>query len=401
MKIAGWVTSVAVAFLAGWGIGRGGSDTSVVEAAVTPTAAPAKTKVSRSEVPAWGRRLREASQGKQMEEWDKVPPDERAAAMRAWFESFGFGGPSVKDLEKVRAVIDRWVAEDFDAAWMWAEGVVDPVAREFAVISVAGALAGTDPKKGLDCLAALGEVQRPIDDWRIGQLVDAESNRSVAQGPEALKSVWAKVPLSGDSVNRASGNYLDLSKAEDLAAFADAMREIREAGDRPLLLTGAMREWAKRDVAAATDYLVDRGQTERIADEWRELSSSLRESGGEKAADAWMLETLGEVPLADRGAFLDRISYYHSPESILGLDPGLYGEGDRNDHATAFLWAALEQEDSVDKIMGLIPEGERNAVIGQLRGVTKPGQLAGYLRRQGTSEEEISRIVGAVGQPWE
>jgi hypothetical protein len=401
MKSGGWAIAVAVAFLAGWALGRGGSDAAPVDSPGTLPAKPAKATASRSEAPAWGRRLREAPQETQLDEWQKVPPDERGAAMRAWFESFGFSGPSAPDLDKVRAVLDRWAMEDFAAAWKWAEGLTDPIAREFVIVGLVGAISSSDPEKALECFATLGEVQRPIDDFRINGLVDGASNRAVAEGPEALKRVWAKVPIAGSSVNRSSGNYLDLSNVEDIAPFADALREIREAGRRPVYVTGAMKEWAKRDVAAASDYLVDRGLTEEMGDEWRELSSSVREAGGEQAANSWTLETLRKVPLADRGAFLDHISYLHSPQSILSLAPELYQPGERNDHATAFLWATLEREDSVDKLMGLIPGDERGAVIGQLRGVEKTGPLAGYLRRQGTSEEEISRIIGVVGQPWE
>jgi len=401
MKIAGWIASVAVAFCAGWGIGRGGSSGKNAAAPAPPPAEAAKTSITRSEATAHGRSLREASEGDPVEAWDQIPRADRAAAMRAWFGSFGFGGPSADDLRKMRAIIDRWAAEDFDAAWLWAEGLVDPVAREFAVVGLAGALSEADPTKALECLATLGEVRRPSDDWRIGRMIQGESDRSVAAGPAALKNVWDQVPLAGSSVDRMSGGYLDLSKVEDLAPYADALREIREAGKRPFTLGGAMKEWARRDVAAATDYLIDRGSTERVADEWRELAGSVRGTDGEKAAQAWMLEALAKVPLSERGGFLDRISYLHSPEAILGLDAGLYGEGERIDHATAFAWAMLDREDSVDKILNLIPEPERDAVIGQLRGVAKPGQLAGYLRRQGTSEVEIKRIIAEAAKPWE
>lgn len=137
-----------------------------------------------------------------------------------------------------------------------------------------------------------------------------------------------------------------------------------------------------------------------VADEWRELSGAVREAGGEHAAAAWMLDALAKVPLSERGGFLDRISCLHSPETFLGLDAGLYGKGERIDHATAFVWARLEKEESMDEVMSLIPEAERGAVIGQLRGVTKPGQLARYLRQQGASEAEITRIVGEAGKPW-
>ena len=401
MKNAGWMAFVTVAFLAGWGLGRGGT---AMRGDPLPDPAPlpaAKTPAKRGDLHAAGRRLREAPQDKPLEEWGRIPAAERAAAMRAWFGSFGFGGPSAKDLEKIRTVVDRWVEEDFDAAWQWAEGLADPVAREFAVVAVAGAISGRDPGKALDCLSKLGEVQRPIDDWRLGRMIHGESNRAVAAGPEAIKAVWNKVPLAGDAVDRASGDYLDLSKVEDLAPYADALREIREAGRRPFTIDGAMREWAKRDPAAATAYLLERGSTERVPHEWRELASSLREARGAEAADAWMLDALSQVPLARRGEFLDRISYLHSPQSILSLDPGLYRDGERLVHATAFVSALLEREDSVDGIMNLLPEAERGEVIGRLRGVTKPGQLAGYLRRQGRSESEISRIIGEASAPWD
>lgn len=400
MKIAGWVASVAVAFLAGWGIGRSGSSAQG-PTVVAPPVVSAKTTTPRSEVKAQGRRLREVSQQKLLEEWDRIPRDERAAAMRAWFESFGFRGPSALDLQKMATVIDRWTAEDFDAAWQWANGLADPVAREFAVVGVVGALSDAEPKKALECLAALGEVQRPIEDWRILRMILGESNRSVASGPEALKSIWAKVPVAADSVDRTGGDFPDLSKVEDLAPYADVLRDIRKSAKRPFTLSGAMKEWARRDVTAATNYLIDRGSTEKVADEWRELSWSIREARGEKAANAWMLEALAKVPLSERGGFLDRISYLHSPQAILGLDPELYGEGERADHATAFAWAMLEREDSIDKIMELVPEPVRITVISQLRGVSKPGQLAGYLRRQGRSEEEITRIVDEASKPWE
>lgn len=401
VKVVGWVASMAMAFLAGWGIGRGGSSGSVAMAPLPPPLEAKEPAPARSVAKARGRRLRDASQETQLEEWEKIPRSERAAAMRAWLGSFGFGGPSAPDLDKMRTVIDRWAVEDFDAAWQWAEGLADPVAREFAVVGVVGALSETDPQKAIKCLATLGEIQRPITDWRIGRMLQREANRSVAAGPEALKGVWEKVPLAGDSVDFRSGDYLDLSKVEDLAPYADALREIRESGDRPFTLGGAMKEWAKRDVAAATDYLIDRGLSEKVDDEWRELLGSVREAGGENAANAWMLEALAKVPLPERAGFLDRISYLQAPEAILGLDAGLYGEGERIDHATAFVWATIQREDSIEKIMSLIPETERIEVIGRLRGVTKAGPLAAYLRRQGKSEAEISRISGEAVKPWE
>jgi len=400
MKIAGWVASVAMAFVAGWTIGRGGSF-SHRATVVPPPVLEAKTSAARSEAKALGRRLREESQDKLLDEWDKIPRDDRAAVMRAWFGSFGFGGPSTPDLDKMRTVIDRWTAEDFDAAWQWAESLADPVAREFAVVGVVGGLSDNDPKKALECLATLGEIQWPITDGRIGRMLQGESNRAVAAGPDALKSIWEKVPLARGSVVFRSGDDLDLSKVEDIAPYADVLRQIRESGDRPFTLGGAMKEWAKRDVAAATDYLIDRGSTEKVEDEWRELSWSVRVAGGENAGNAWMLEALSKVPLSERGGFLERISYLNAPEAILGLDDGLYGEGERIDHATAFAWATIEREDSMEKIMNLIPEAERSAVIGRLRGVTKPGQLAHYLRQQGASEVEITRVVAEACKPWE
>jgi len=194
MKIAGWVASVAVAFVAGWGIGRGGSSSNSATAPVPPPVEASKTPAARSEAKTLGRRLREVPQDKQLEEWDKIPRDERAAAMRAWFGSFGFGGPSAPDLDKMRTVIDRWAVEDFDAAWQWAEGLVDPVAREFAVVGVVGALSDTDPKKALECLATLGEIQRPIRDGRIGRMLQGESNRSVAAGPMRSRAFGKRCP---------------------------------------------------------------------------------------------------------------------------------------------------------------------------------------------------------------
>ncbi len=141
-----------------------------------------------------------------------------------------------------------------------------------------------------------------------------------------------------------------------------------------------------RDAAVAVPPPAEAAKTPIARSEAKVHGRRLREGSQDKLLEDWDI---------------DRISYLHSPEAIPGLDAGLYGEGERIDHATAFIWARLEKEDSMDNVMSLIPEEERSAVIGQLRGVTKPGQLAGYLRRQGTSEEEITRIVGEASKPWE
>lgn len=399
MKITLWMVSLLVAFLAGWGTGRRSSNDTSEAASTSQVSLPTKKHASRNRTSAgWGQRLRDQSLEGSPEIWDQVPPGERGASLRAWMESCGLGGPNGNDLSAIRAAFDRWAAEDFDGAWSWATGLQDASMRELSMTSLAASLASSDPDKAFDCLVQHGEFSRDMDDRRLSLLIVGQGRKAAAEGPEALRQLLARIPAVTSAVSRTSGDTLDLPDGADFGAYLDVLREDRETSRKPVFLVGVMEKWAKQDQAAAIGYLLDRGESVSIHSEWYDVMGVVKDAGGQAAADAWVIDTLREVPQEHLGAFFKNANYLHSSERILDLDPALFATGEREELAAGLLEGMAVGEIDYRGLLEKVPARDWLPALENVRGMTGTGPLENYLRAGGVSDDEVARIIAVVKQ---
>ena len=263
---------------------------------------------------------------------------------------------------------------------------------------LAASIASSDPEKAFESLVSHGEFGREMDDGRIRHLIVNLSGNAAAEGPEALKQLLSRLPAVTSAVSMTSGDNLALPEDPDFAAYLDVLREVREQSRKPVYLVGVMEKWAKQDQAAATGYLLDRGETVSISSEWWDVQQVVKDAGGQAAADTWVVTTLREVPFEKRGDFFKNANYLRSSERILDLDPGLFAEGERAEFAAGLLEGMAASDINYQDLLTRIPAPDWIPALENVRGVSATSGLESYLKSGGVSDAEVERIAARVKQ---
>jgi hypothetical protein len=263
---------------------------------------------------------------------------------------------------------------------------------------LAASIAKSDPERAMECLEAHGEFGREMDDGRLSKLINDQGKIAAAESPEALGAFLARIPAVTSAVTTTSGNYLDLPEDADFAALQDVLRKDNEHSRKPLYLCGVMVNWAKQDEAAATDYLLNRGETDFISSEWGEVLGVIKDAKGQVDADRWVIDTLREVSVEKRGEFLKNTNYLYSPERIMQLDPALFAEGERAELAVGLLEGMAVSEMDLQGLLKMLPADEWAPALKGARGINATGQIEAYLREGGVRDADVTRIIQVVKQ---
>lgn len=314
-----WLLSVTLAFAAGWMGGRKSPPAARAaislpakpETARTAQAAPRETSVKR-----WAEKLRDADRSQLPLLFAEIPAKDRGQAIEAWLLSHGAGGPDAQAEERLRNLLDAWVAADADGAWQWAEGCRDAGIREMAMTGIAGALAAGDPQRAYQCLLAHGEFRRELNDSRLSGMMKRLSKDTLKQSPEALAELWEKLPETTASTRW--GLDLELDASADFRAVLDGLRsKLEGVNKRPFYPCNVMDTWMRHDAEGAVAYLRECISAKgSFASVWSEASHVIRQEKGQPGADAWALALLRDLPEQDRGVFLAETAWLGSPGRV-------------------------------------------------------------------------------------
>ncbi|WP_035613862.1 hypothetical protein [Haloferula sp. BvORR071] len=303
----------------------------------------------------------------------EIPRKDLGPSIEAWFDSYGIGGLDSATVNKAWALIDAWVAEDFDSAWSWANSIQQPATRQFIITAIAGSLAESDPHRAYDCLVSNGEFGWAIRDGRLMTLVQNLSKESLSQSPEKFVEFWKRFPLAKDSVNSFMGVQADPGPGTDFLALQQAMdRELGSSMARPINPTGVIAAWTKTDPEAALDYVINRAKTaEDIRDAWSEMRGAISQEKGRAATEEWTLGVLRGLEEGERGNFILAAGAVNMP----GLRD-LLREGATPEESSAWMRETLqlgvERGNGQFGIASLISDLPMEQRIGILKGLHGP-----------------------------
>ena len=409
MKSGYWLGIVAAAFVAGWVAGRKGGDDEGKATTTAPareSATPRRRAERTKSIAQWAEGMRDRERDELKDFARTIPAAELGPAIEKWIASHGVGGLGWESKAKLVTMMGDWAERDFDGARRWAEGVGDPVIREMALVSLAGALAKEDPQRAFECLVANGEFHQDTMSYgNIHELMEKLSAGAIAEGPEAFLALWSRLPVVKGSVGTTYGFNIVLGDDADFAAYADAIRQIRELGRQPISPGGVIREWAKRDVEAATEYVLETGMNGGIQNEWWDLRHTLEEERGKREMQEWTVEMLRRVPEDRRVEFVKNSGMQGSPERVLGGVDGTDGEffqpGEREGLARDMLQAVADQGwGEWDKILVLLEPEQQLEALSQVRGVgSNAAGLRSYLEGKGYAAGRIEEVMAAAVRP--
>ena len=315
-----WLLAVVLAFAAGWMGGRH-SPPAAAAAAISLPAKPETVRTSQAppretSAQRWAEKLRDGDQSEMPQLFAEIPAKDRGRAIEAWLLSHGAGGPDGQAEERLRNLLDAWVAADVDGAWQWAEGCGDAGIREMAMTGIAGALANGDPQRAYECLLAHGDFRRELSDSRFIGMMKRLSDDTLKQSPQALAELWEKLPETTASTRW--GLDLKLDASTDFRAVLDGLRsKLEGVNKRPFYPCNVMDTWMRHDAEGAVAYLREcisgKGS---FASVWSEASHVIRQEKGDAGADGWTLALLRDLPEQDRGTFLAETAWLGSPGRV-------------------------------------------------------------------------------------
>ena len=378
MKTRWWMLVVLGALVTGWFAGRASAPHSGEVSSSPPPAAsglptPPERNASRKN---WGAKLDDrpfSDMGAMVRE---IPRKDLGPSIEAWFDSYGIGGLDSDTVNKAWALIDAWVAEDFDSAWSWANSIQQPATREFVVTAISGSLAETDPKHAYECLISNGEFRHSISDSRIITLVQKLSKEALDQGPEKFVEFWKKFPLAKDSVNSFTGVRVEPGPGTDFLALQGAMdRELGGSGmERPINPSGVMAAWTKADPASALDYLIDRAKTAKsIRDSWSEMRGVVWKEKGSAGSNEWALGVLRDLPEGERGNFILAVGYGNMSGSLRDVLRAGATEEESATWMRQTLQVGVERGNGQFEIASLLSDLPMEQRLSILKGLRGPG----------------------------
>ncbi len=405
MRSGYWLGIVAAAFVAGWATGRGGHRESGKETAEVPVrerAALQRDERGKSAAQ-WAEELRGRDNDGLKSFGREIPRAELGPAIEKWIASHGVGGLGNEGRARLRILLGDWAERDFEGVRNWADGLGDPVIREMALTALAAALAEKDPERAFECLAANGEFHQDLmGHHSLYELMRKLSADAIAEGPEAFAALWSRLPVGKSSMETASGFDVSLGDDVDFVAYADALRKIREMGRHPIYPGGVMKEWAKRDAEAATEYVLEAGLSGRVHYEWWELGQVIEQERGLREVGGWTVEMLRRVPEERRAEFFLNAGMLGAPERVLGADQEYYQPGEKEALARDMLQGAAKRGWwEWGKILEAVEPERRMEVLLQVRGAESVGDLQSYLEGQGYAAERIEEVIAVVRRPKE
>lgn len=412
MKTRYWLLIVAGAFGLGWSTGRVSTGGKEQVAQEDPGRRPSADRPRENGVSAtrWAEKITDRDFKEVAELLKSMAANERGPAIEAWVKSHGAGGLDNNGWLKLGKLLDAWAAEDFDGACRWAENVRDPVMREMGISGLAGAISEADPHRAFELFITNGDFNQGIHDGRLMTMMSRLSAEAAAKGPEALFALWEKVPHSKETVNSMRGVGLTVNEGADFPAMLNAMAKVKQeekvAGtDRPVFLYGVMEQWAKKDPAAATDYLMSRARDDNgyIQSEFEELQSVIRKGEGAEAADRWTVDLLKGLSADEQGKFLVKAALLNPPEKIPDLMKR-WGTPEETDRLIASAMQAsvdLDEGRDVTLVLRALPMERRLEFVSSLRGVKDFTRIRDDLRSWKIDESRIAEIESAVKAPRE
>lgn len=405
MKTRWWtlllVSVAAVAWLGGRRSSLSPESESALQQAAVPSAS-ARPAAAGSNGPSrkrWAERIGSADDSGLPDLMREIPAKDRGAVVEAWLGSSGNSLLGDPEVQRLRKLLNAWVAEDPEAALEWADALRDPALRELGMIGVAGALAAIDRQRAFECLVSHGTFKSTISDPRITSLMRELSQDSLRLGPAALAELWKRLPGGADTVSETYGIGLKYPPGTDFRALIDELSTVPGASSKPIFLTGVSAAWMGQDPEGATAFLLEKieAQEPTASRSWREIYRVKIDEVGAAAAEQWAREVIKDIPAGDpRGKFLLESSFLRPEGRIEALA--------QSSESAAWIGEALQFDADhggrgIKEILDPLPEARRIEYLKTLRGPraseATTSAMAGWNFTESQQEEIRKAISGS------
>ena len=205
--------------------------------------------------------------------------------LAVFLEDAGLDGIGWREKELLEKAVKQWVAEDINAALIWASMLPQPKLRRYFQDMMLRELAETDPFDAAD--RAL-EIEAGDEDFGASNIVSA-GIRELAK-KSGQEHVITELVRKTAVKERGSSMGISQTFAEDFAheALLNSLAEMKGQGlEFRFMPTGMLTEWAKRDPEGAHAWSLANGNVG--FEEWEDVLEGVANTMGQEASGQWFL----------------------------------------------------------------------------------------------------------------
>jgi hypothetical protein len=221
--------------------------------------------------------------------------------LAVFLEDAGLEGIGYREEELLGKAVEKWVAEDVNAALAWAANLPQPKLRRYFQKMMLGEIAKTDPFGAADRALEIEAGDKEFD-----------ASNIVSDGIRELAKKSGQERAIADLVRKTSvkdGNgSMGISQtfAEDFGheALLDSLAEMKSQGlEFRFMPTGMLEAWAMRDPEAAHAWSLSKGSVG--FEEWEDVLAGVNRKMGQEASGEWFLEKYSEADGERRKMMVD------------------------------------------------------------------------------------------------
>lgn len=222
---------------------------------------------------------------------ESLGADDVPDLLAVFLEDAGLEGIGFREKELLDKAVSQWVAEDFNAALVWASLLPQPKMRRYFQKMMLGELAKTDPFDAADRALEIEMGDKDFD--ASGIVSDGIRELAGKSGQEeAIARLMTKTALRDGNGSHGSSQTF----AEDFAhqKLLDSMVQIQREGLKfRFAPTGMLEAWAKRDPDAAHAWSLANGDVG--FEEWEDVLEGVAGTMGQEASGQWFLKKYSEA----------------------------------------------------------------------------------------------------------
>lgn len=222
---------------------------------------------------------------------EQLGADDLPDLLAVFLADAGLEGIGWKEKKMLAQAVSRWVAEDVNAALVWASLLPQPKLRRYFQKMMLGELAKTDPFDAADRALEIEAGDKEFD--ASGIVSDGIRELAKKSGQEqAIAELVRKT-----SVKDGNGSFgISQTFAEDFGheALLNTLAEMKSEGlNFRFMPMGMLEAWAKRDPEAAHAWSLGNGNVG--FEEWEDVLEGVAGTMGQEASGQWFLEKYSEA----------------------------------------------------------------------------------------------------------
>ena len=269
----------------------------------------------------------------QSEEQEEVlktlDPHDRAAALESLLAQAGPEGLDSDLKEMVTKILIKWGMEDFDGAWGWTQSCKPESVRIFAVRKLLEDLAGRDSARALNLYYQQLENGPNYETDVPAILVNASAGKSTDDFIELLGRF--RFDHRGNTFwGHPRNTSVHFAPDFDFRTAAETtvkLRHEREGGWPECYPSNLIKEWGKRDLSAATDWMMKCPVLP--FNEWDSLYEAAQEVLGTKEAGVWMVARLDSAG-DQKDGMMNMLINFSSSENVKAVAAAIPDTGKRD-----------------------------------------------------------------------